>query len=192
MTSKCLEVGLFLISSTEDRAVRFGFNSPGAHASVNHLHLHMIHVEHELYVETVKLRKIVDNLYRIEDESLPVKGFCLLLENIEIDAQKLFKLVEYCCMKIIPHNIFITRCHKSNETRVFLFPRSLEKFGFDKMQTLFLNVAVCELGGFIPLGDEELFNTITESYIVERFQQEIMNICELIEDDFISLMSSSK
>lgn len=190
MTQQCLEVGLFLISTSRDRAVRFGFNSPGAHASVNHLHLHMIHVEQALYVETVKLRRLIDNLHSIEDERLPVKGFCLVLQDVEVDARKLFKLVEFCCTKVIPHNIFMTRSRVTEETRVFLFPRSLEKFGFDKLQTLFLNVAVCELGGFIPLGDEELFKTITEAYIVDRFQQEIMNICEVIENDFIGLMSA--
>lgn len=190
MTPKCLEVGLFLLSTCVDSAVRFGFNSPGAHASVNHLHLHMIHVEQELYVETVKLRKLYGNLHKIEDERLPVKGFCLILQDIAVDATKMFKLVEFCCKNVIPHNIFMTKSRVTGETRIFLFPRSLEKFGFDKLQTLFLNVAVCELGGFIPLGDEELFNSITESYIVDRFQQEIMNICEVVEKDFVELMST--
>lgn len=192
MTLKCLEIVLFLISSTNDRALRFGYNSPGALASVNHLHMHMLHVERELYVETIKLRKLTGNLHKIDDERLPVKGFCLIYEDIEIDAQKLFNLVEYCCTKIIPHNIFITKSHASDETRIFLFPRSMKKFGFDKSCTSLLNVAICELGGFISLGDEELFNTISESYVVDRFQQEILDICELVENDFINLMSGSE
>lgn len=53
MTLQCLTLALEIMNSTCDRAIRLGYNSPGALASVNHLHLHLLHVEHELYVEVV-------------------------------------------------------------------------------------------------------------------------------------------
>lgn len=56
MTLKCLELALIVMKSTTDKAIRLGYNSPGALASVNHLHLHLLHVERELYVEVVVSR----------------------------------------------------------------------------------------------------------------------------------------
>jgi GDP-D-glucose phosphorylase len=53
MTLKCLELAFEIMKSTDDKAIRLGYNSPGALASVNHLHLHMLHVDRELYVETI-------------------------------------------------------------------------------------------------------------------------------------------
>lgn len=53
ITKDCIEVALTIMSSTDDKAIRIGYNSPGALASVNHLHLHLVHVEHDLYIENI-------------------------------------------------------------------------------------------------------------------------------------------
>jgi len=53
LTRDCLELGFKIMKSTTDRAIRLGYNSPGALASVNHLHLHLLHLEQVLYVELV-------------------------------------------------------------------------------------------------------------------------------------------
>lgn len=62
-------------------------------------------------------------------------------------------------------------------------------FGADKLYTSFLNVAFCELSGYIPIGDEDLFDTINESYILNRFNQEIQEICDTIESDLKELLN---
>lgn len=98
------------------------------------------------------------------------------------------RLVDYCCKKTIPHNMFFTRSKASDDIRVFFFPRTLGNFGADKLYTSFLNVAFCELSGYIPIGDEALFDTISESYILDRFNQEIQDICDTIESDLVELM----
>lgn len=43
----------FLLSIEQNRYFRIGYNSPGALASVNHLHLHLMFVDKELYVDRV-------------------------------------------------------------------------------------------------------------------------------------------
>lgn len=135
------------------------------------------------------MRKIASNLYNIDDPNYPVKAFCLIASNdTKTDALKLHKLVEYCCQKTIPHNLFFTKPRDSDELRVFFFPRTLGNFGADKLYTSFLNVAFCELSGYIPIGDEELFDTISEKYILDRFNQEILDICDLIENDFVQIL----
>jgi GDP-D-glucose phosphorylase len=53
MTRECLAVALNIMTSTADKSIKIGYNSPGALASVNHLHLHLLHIEHDLYVEDV-------------------------------------------------------------------------------------------------------------------------------------------
>lgn len=135
------------------------------------------------------MKQIASNLYKVSDPSLLVKAFCLVSNDAKTDAIKLQNLVEYCCQKTIPHNIFFTKS-KSNELRVFFFPRTLGNFGADKAYTTFLNVAFCELSGYVPIGDEELFDTIKESYILERFNQEIQDICDTIESDFAEIVKN--
>lgn len=98
------------------------------------------------------------------------------------------KLVDYCCRKTIPHNMFFTKSRASDDIRVFFFPRTMGNFGADKLYTSFLNVAFCELSGYIPIGDEDLFDTISESYILDRFNQEIQEICDTIESDLKELL----
>lgn len=129
----------------------------------------------------------MSNLHKIEDANFPVKGFCLISNDVKNDAIKLHKLVEYCCQKTIPHNMFFTKS-PANELRVFFYPRTLGNFGADKIYSSFLNVAFCELSGYIPIGDEELFETISEKYILERFNEEIKDICDKIEQDLIEIL----
>lgn len=53
ITEDCIKIALNIMSSTDDKSIRIGYNSPGALASVNHLHLHLLSIEHDLYVEDV-------------------------------------------------------------------------------------------------------------------------------------------
>lgn len=84
--------------------------------------------------------------------------------------------------------MFFTKSRASDDIRVFFFPRTMGNFGADKLYTSFLNVAFCELSGYIPIGDEDLFDTINESYILDRFNQEIQEICDTIESDLKELL----
>jgi GDP-D-glucose phosphorylase len=51
LTRDSIEFAMRLLLAMGDRKFRIGYNSPGALASVNHLHLHLISVTEELYVE---------------------------------------------------------------------------------------------------------------------------------------------
>jgi diadenosine tetraphosphate (Ap4A) HIT family hydrolase len=71
MTEKCLELAIEFMKMTDDKAIRLGYNSPGALASVNHLHLHMLHVDRELYTEViVSFLGIPENLPQSSHEFL--------------------------------------------------------------------------------------------------------------------------
>lgn len=133
------------------------------------------------------LIQVVDNLYKVDFNKFPIHAFCLIIKDIKTDALRLQKLIDFCCDKNIPHNLMFTR-NKSNEIRVFLFPHQKSNFGADKVFTSHLNIAFCELSGFIPIGDEELYESISESYVLSRFNDEIGNICDDIEKDFKNIL----
>lgn len=96
---------------------------------------------------------------------------------------KLHKLIDFCCDKAIPHNLMLTRRQSSDEIRVFFFPHAKSNFGAEKVFTSHLNIAFCELSGFIPIGDEELYESITETYVLSRFNDEIGSVCDDIENE---------
>lgn len=51
LTSGGVRVAFELLLRLPDRRYRIGYNSPGAQASVNHLHLHLLRIDTALYVQ---------------------------------------------------------------------------------------------------------------------------------------------
>lgn len=62
ITNECIELAIDIMSGFNDRCYRIGYNSLGALASVNHLHLHLMHIPEKLFLEEVVSWKF----YRIE------------------------------------------------------------------------------------------------------------------------------
>lgn len=53
ITHDSIEFAIDFLTGLNDRSYRIGFNSLGAFASVNHLHLHLIHLPEKLFLEDV-------------------------------------------------------------------------------------------------------------------------------------------
>lgn len=53
LTLAAVAFSVRLLQSFADNKYKIGYNSPGAHASVNHLHMHLIYLEERLFVEDV-------------------------------------------------------------------------------------------------------------------------------------------
>ena len=51
LSEEAIRCAVDILTGFEDRSYRIGYNSPGALASVNHMHLHLMFVEERLYVE---------------------------------------------------------------------------------------------------------------------------------------------
>lgn len=51
LTQECIELAIDLLTGLNERSYRIGYNSLGAFASVNHLHLHLIWLTEKLFVE---------------------------------------------------------------------------------------------------------------------------------------------
>lgn len=85
-----------------------------------------------------------------------------------IVASKVLKIVDYFCTKSIPHNLFWTLgTHSDQQTvRIYIFPRNNMT---DKNSNSF-NVALCELGGYFPVGGWYFF-FLLEPRILSPFDQ---------------------
>lgn len=171
VTSSALSFCINFLRNIDDPDMRMGYNSPGALASVNHLHFHLLHMPQDLYIDNVDLQELAGGyVYRLRKESA-TEAICFVFPAKDNEEQVLEKvstihrLTEWLCEKNLPHNIFITQDKSSGDLRLFLFVR--DKFCVSKDVTAF-NVGFCELVGFIPLADEQKLHNLTEQIVLER------------------------
>lgn len=183
LTKDAIKSAIDILYGFNNRNYRIGFNSPGALASVNHLHLQLLHIEHRLYIENAvrqfKLHKIlcffenkkknlfffkfgiqnvhhlVGNIFKLNKNAAPANGYSLHVTNYNEKNQiseDLFKLIEHCCNKMMPYNVFWTFGKWTDQEilKIFIFPR---KQMSTKFQNVF-NVAFCELSGYVPVGSK--------------------------------------
>ena len=64
ITRECIEFAIDLMTGLNERSYRIGYNSLGAFSSVNHLHLHLIHVPEKMYVEDA-VSKLLFSIYSL-------------------------------------------------------------------------------------------------------------------------------
>ncbi|XP_025422131.1 GDP-D-glucose phosphorylase 1 [Sipha flava] len=74
-----LNVAIQLLLQSASPALRVGFNSLCAFASVNHLHLHLYYLFHRMYLEYCDLVKLSGPCHTILD--FPSKGFVFILNS---------------------------------------------------------------------------------------------------------------
>eukprot|EP00795_Rhopilema_esculentum_P003465 gene3465-1844_t len=185
-----LSIDVCLLST--HRGLRIGFNSLCAFASVNHLHLHIIYVNYVLPIDKVSVSEICNGLYEIADYA--VHGFALQIENRDIEklARRVTAITSYLYENEIAHNLFICRqkalplknAQDNNDpeaestVRVFIFPKlsapAITEFAF--------NAATVELAGYLPMKDEEEFESLNEVDVIETLNK----FC-LREDEFADL-----
>lgn len=67
LTKQSIEFAIDVLYGFHDRFYRIGYNSLGAFASVNHLHLHLLYIEQKLYIEDAVC--VFHLLYTYIDES---------------------------------------------------------------------------------------------------------------------------
>ncbi|KAK7878206.1 hypothetical protein WMY93_031158 [Mugilogobius chulae] len=193
LTKFAIEVGIESVLLSSDPGFRVGFNSLGAFASVNHLHLHGYYLDHELALESIGVEKLVPEkaFYRVVDYHA---GFVFYTEAkfVEKVAENISKVTDFLVKHNIAHNLFLTRgcppCHhKPSGTesssrkgvRIFVWPR---KSCFGAKEESALNVALCELAGHLPFKNKTDFEKATEEGVAD-----IINKYLLPKDEFLSL-----
>ncbi|GAB0090488.1 FERM domain [Sergentomyia squamirostris] len=169
LTQSSIEFSLNLMKNLQNRHYRIGYNSPGALASVNHLHLHLMLIERDLYVDSAPLNELTSSLYILEDK-YPTCGLCVIVREFDCLQQvsaKVFQLVNFLCKRNIPHNIFITNGSFKGTScqRILIFPRD-NRYLLNEKKLSGFNIAFCELSSYVPVGSKEIFNSLTEDVIV--------------------------
>ncbi|XP_033941082.1 GDP-D-glucose phosphorylase 1 isoform X1 [Pseudochaenichthys georgianus] len=183
LTSFSIQVGIESVLLSSDPGFRVGFNSLGAFASVNHLHLHGYYLNHELQIESVPVKLLVPEkgFYRLLD--FPA-GFLFYTESecVVKVARAICQVTDFLVESNTAHNLFLTRgsppsdqiqdekdhCSRKG-VRIAVWPRT-SCFGA-KDESAF-NVALCELAGHLPFKNKKDYELSTEKDVkdvIERY-----------------------
>ncbi|XP_062543261.1 GDP-D-glucose phosphorylase 1 [Armigeres subalbatus] len=168
LTKDTLEGVFQVFMMLEDRHYRMGFNSPGALASVNHLHYHLMHITHKLYIEDAPLKHLGNHLYLLEN---PARAYCFLYKPTEPAVNftnQIFHLISVLLSQNIAHNLFFTWNGSRDIVRAMIYTRL--KPCENKHVSPF-NVAFGEMSGFVPLGDVTHFEQLDEARLEKLFRE---------------------
>lgn len=185
LTPLALQIGLESLFLSADPGYRVGFNSLGAFASVNHLHLHGYYLNHALRIEWARTELISPgkSSYRLLDFPKAFVFYTDGHEDCRAVAATVCRLTDLLVENNIAHNVFMTRgCHPDSEgkslsslrhgVRIFIWPR-LSCFGA-KEESAF-NVALCELAGHLPFKNREDFEGLDEDGVKAIVQSYLLS-----------------
>lgn len=185
MTKFAIQVGIESVLLSSDPGFRVGFNSLGAFASVNHLHLHGYYLDHKLEIESMPVKPLVPEkgFYRLLD--FPA-GFLFYTESEQVEkvAGAIRQVTDFLVDGNIAHNLFLTRgcppCerrqnekdHRSRKgVRIAVWPRA-SCFGAKEESAL--NVALCELAGHLPFKNKKDYELTTEKVVIDIIQRYLL------------------
>lgn len=178
LTLRGIRLALDLLLLSSHPGFRIGFNSLCALASVNHQHLHAWYLDYPLTIETSPASKVCNQFYELT--SFPTKPFAFQLHETTADdlASLIHKVANFLQTNNIAHNFFMTRgslldskSDSSQSTiRALIWPRKsvIGSKDVKNEAPVPFNVAVCELGGHIPMYVPEMYDDMTEEYISQR------------------------
>uniref|UniRef100_A0A3B1IQ90 GDP-D-glucose phosphorylase 1 n=1 Tax=Astyanax mexicanus TaxID=7994 RepID=A0A3B1IQ90_ASTMX len=191
LTPLAVQVGIDSVFLSADPGYRVGFNSLGAFASVNHLHLHGYYLNHTLRLEWAPTEPLVPEKCLYQLTGFP-RAFMIYTEGQDprVAATVTCKLTDILVDRNIAHNVFMSRgCPPSSNNsssssseavpsglrrgvRICIWPR-VSCFGA-KEESAF-NVALCELAGHLPFKNREDFKDIDEDGVKAIVQRYVFN-----------------
>ncbi|XP_078055934.1 GDP-D-glucose phosphorylase 1 [Mustelus asterias] len=206
LTRESLLRALELLFLSSEPALRLGFNSLGAAASVNHLHLHAYYLGHRLELESAPSRPLLAQaggrylpVHRLSQP--PGRGLLLYTDGSDLPraALTLHALGGLLLRRSLAHNLFLCRGCPPGEppgrpecrdgVRAVLWPR-VSCFG--RKEEAAFNVALCELAGHLPIKTPQDYSSLTEDTVLqtidkyllpeEEFSQLLSEITELLKD----------
>ncbi|XP_008310755.1 GDP-D-glucose phosphorylase 1 [Cynoglossus semilaevis] len=204
LTPFTIQVGIESVLLSSDTGFRVGFNSLGAFASVNHLHLHGYYMGRELKIESRQAEPLVPEkgFYRFLD--FPV-GFLFYTESEQVEevSRAVCEVTDLLVAANVAHNLFMTRGCPPHDgmqdkddlslrrgVRIIVWPR-LSCFGV-KEDSAF-NVALCELAGHLPFKNKRDFECYTEKDVSDIIQKYLLPDDEMkaLEQQLVLLLKDS-
>uniref|UniRef100_A0AAY4B527 GDP-D-glucose phosphorylase 1 n=1 Tax=Denticeps clupeoides TaxID=299321 RepID=A0AAY4B527_9TELE len=179
LTPAAIRVGVECVFLSADPGFRVGFNSMGAFASVNHLHLHAYYLSHDLAVERAPTEPVAPELGLHVLTAFP-RGFLFYTEGHDLArvAGEIYRLTSHLVDRNIAHNLFVTHgCPPGTRTsgragvRVVVWPR---RSCFGAKEEGAFNVALCELAGHLPFKNREDFEASTEQGVRSLIQRHLL------------------
>uniref|UniRef100_A0A8C8RR11 GDP-D-glucose phosphorylase 1 n=1 Tax=Pelusios castaneus TaxID=367368 RepID=A0A8C8RR11_9SAUR len=182
LTQELLQFGLESVLLSAHPGFRVGFNSLGAFASVNHLHLHGFYLDWELLIETAPAEPLCPTLNFHFLKDVPAPGFLFYSEGGELGAlaHNICRVTDHLVEKEIAHNVFVTRgtaprgpTHSEAHSgiRVIIWAR---KSSFGTKEEAAFNVALCELAGHLPIKTAQDFQNLTETSAIDIIQRHLL------------------
>ncbi|XP_055378122.1 GDP-D-glucose phosphorylase 1 [Condylostylus longicornis] len=179
LTQEAIYFALSFMKSIESTDFIIGYNSPGALASVNHLHLHLMQIEQKLYIETVELKEINANFFRPQN-CLFDEAFCYVIKQemeLQKSAEDIYEFIKFLCKESIPHNLSIIKL-QDHVIRVFIFIRENPCVVKDYTK---INIAFCEFSGYFPVGDKILYESLNEEFLIKKIKLETGNCFDKVK-----------
>ncbi|XP_078388348.1 GDP-D-glucose phosphorylase 1 [Cetorhinus maximus] len=200
---------LELVFLSSEPAFRVGFNSLGAWASVNHLHLHGYYLGHRLELESAPSRPLGPSeagsgpgRRRLLPVHLlrgpPGRGLLVYTDGGDLPAAALtlHALGGLLVRRSLAHNLFLCRgCPPGDPparpdsrdgVRIVLWPRrscfGLKGEGEGEEEAF--KVALCELAGHLPIKNPQDYSSLTEEKVLETMEKYL-----LPEEEFSQLVS---
>ncbi|NWW32399.1 GDPP1 phosphorylase, partial [Panurus biarmicus] len=156
---------------------RVGFNGLGGGASVNHLHLHGLYLDHPLPLEEAPAEPLGPRLGLLR--AGPAPAFLFFARGpaaLEPVSRAVCRAAEHLGGAGLAYNVLATR-GGARGLRVLLWARR-PLFG-PKAGEPFA-VALCELAGLLPLPAEPLYRDITEVQALSAIRQHLLPEPELL------------
>lgn len=190
LTQFAIQSSIESVLLSSDPGFRVGFNSLGAFASVNHLHLHGYYLNHELKIESKPAEPLVPEkgIYRFPD--FP-GGFLFYTESegVEDISRTICEVTDFLVDNNVAHNAFLTRgrppCDRAqieggrqsrNGVRVVVWPRR-SCLGAKELSAF--NTALCELAGHLPFKNKTDYEVATEDDVKNIIQAQLLSKDEL-------------
>ncbi|KAG8145281.1 hypothetical protein E2320_013629 [Naja naja] len=199
LIAEALLAGLEAVLLSAHPGFRLGFNSLGAFASVNHLHLHGFYLDWELWVESAPGEPLLPEagLYLLREAPAPAFLFyCDDVAQVELLAHQIARVTGHLTQQEIAHNLFATRgaapegplgSRARPGIRVLLWAR---KGCFGTKEESAFNVAVCELAGHLPTKTVQEYEGLTEASALHRIQQCLLPASQLaqLQSELVDLL----
>lgn len=184
LTRFAIQTGIECVLLSADPGFRVGFNSLGAFASVNHLHLHGYYLNHELKIESKPAEPLFPKRGFYHFPDFPT-GFLFYTESegVEEVSTTICEVTDFLVSNNIAHNVFLTRgcppcdhtqieeSHQSrNGVRIVVWPR-MSCLGAKELSAF--NTALCELAGHLPFKNKTDYEGATEEDVKNIIQSHL-------------------
>ncbi|XP_012524633.1 GDP-D-glucose phosphorylase 1 [Monomorium pharaonis] len=192
MTEYSLHKVLDLCLLSNSWSLRAAFNGLCAIASVNHLHWHLYYLKHEMLLEYIDICNYISGVHLLVD--YPAKGFCLKLsdfKDIKDFVSRAFLVINYLQLRQMAHNVYVTRakakCNDKlyNDLRIYIWVR---KPFIGMKDTTAFTIAACELFGHLSIGDENIYNNLTEENVSSVLHDITEEYFLLIKDELKNVL----